>query len=109
MDRREKAEGENELSKSAGQLTRKDYERELERLHALVKATPGLTKSAGARICILFEGRDGAGKGGTIKAITERVSPASSASWRCRHRPSARSRRCISNDISLTCRPRARS
>ena len=30
----------------------------------------------GLKVCILFEGRDGAGKGGTIKAITERVSPA---------------------------------
>jgi polyphosphate kinase 2 len=33
------------------------------------------TKATGAKICIVFEGRDGAGKGGTIKAITERVSP----------------------------------
>src|SRR6476620_1863855 len=75
MDRREKAEGENESSKSAGQLTRKDYERELERLHVELVKLQEWTKSAGARICILFEGRDGAGKGGTIKAITERVSP----------------------------------
>ena len=33
------------------------------------------SRASGAKICILFEGRDGAGKGGTIKAITERVSP----------------------------------
>src|SRR6476619_3263301 len=75
MDRREKAEGKNESSKSAGQLTRKDCERELERLHVELVKLQEWTKSAGARICILFEGRDGAGKGGTIKAITERVSP----------------------------------
>ena len=32
-------------------------------------------KATGAKICIVFEGRDTAGKGGTIKRITERVSP----------------------------------
>ncbi len=56
-------------------LTRKDYEAELAKLHVEVVKLQEWVKSAGAKICTLFEGRDGAGKGGTIKAITERVSP----------------------------------
>lgn len=56
-------------------LSRKAYERELKRLHGELVALQEWTKATGAKICILFEGRDGAGKGGVIKAITERVSP----------------------------------
>jgi polyphosphate kinase 2 len=58
-----------------GGLTKKRYEKELARLHVeLVKLQEWVVQS-GAKICVVFEGRDGAGKGGTIKAITERVSP----------------------------------
>src|SRR5215831_15580541 len=53
----------------------KDYLGELKRLHVELVKLQEWVKSAGAKICVLFEGRDGAGKGGTIKAITERVSP----------------------------------
>src|SRR5215217_6047697 len=53
----------------------KDYRHELRRLHGELVAMQEWVKDSGARICILFEGRDTAGKGGTIKAITERVSP----------------------------------
>ena len=56
-------------------LKRKEYEAELENLHVKVVKLQEWVKEAGARICIIFEGRDGAGKGGTIKALTERVSP----------------------------------
>jgi polyphosphate kinase len=56
-------------------LKRKQYEEELRRLHVELVTLQEWVKSAGAKICVLFEGRDGAGKGGTIKAITERVSP----------------------------------
>lgn len=56
-------------------LTRKDYEAELKRLHGELVALQEWTKASGAKICIIFEGRDTAGKGGTIKAILERVSP----------------------------------
>jgi polyphosphate kinase len=60
---------------SRKKLKGKDYQHELARLHVeLVKLQEWVT-STGAKVCILFEGRDGAGKGGTIKAITERVSP----------------------------------
>ncbi|TCK16726.1 polyphosphate kinase 2 [Ancylobacter aquaticus] len=56
-------------------LSRKDYEKELKRLHGELVALQEWAKATDAKICILFEGRDGAGKGGVIKAITERVSP----------------------------------
>ncbi len=56
-------------------LKAKEYEKRLSRLHAeLVKLQLWVVHS-GLKICIVFEGRDGAGKGGVIKAITERVSP----------------------------------
>ena len=54
---------------------RKDYEKELLSLQAELCALQDWVKAAGARIIIVLEGRDAAGKGGTIKAITERVSP----------------------------------
>lgn len=60
---------------SNGRLKRKQYETELARLHVEIVKLQEWAKHVGAKICILFEGRDGAGKGGTIKAITERVSP----------------------------------
>ena len=56
-------------------MKRKEYERELRRLHGELVAMQEWVKDTGAKVCILFEGRDTAGKGGTIKAITERVSP----------------------------------
>ena len=56
-------------------MGRKEYERELRRLHGELVAMQEWVKATGAKICVVFEGRDTAGKGGTIKAITERVSP----------------------------------
>src|SRR5687767_15679028 len=56
-------------------MKRKAYEAELRTLHAELVALQEWVKASGAKICIVFEGRDTAGKGGTIKAITERVSP----------------------------------
>jgi polyphosphate kinase 2 len=56
-------------------LKTKEYEHELRRLHGDLVAMQEWVKASGAQICIVFEGRDTAGKGGTIKAITERVSP----------------------------------
>jgi polyphosphate kinase len=58
-----------------GKLGRKEYERELRRLHGELVALQEWVKASGAKICVVFEGRDTAGKGGTIKRITERVSP----------------------------------
>jgi polyphosphate kinase 2 len=56
-------------------LKRKTYEKELQRLQVKLCQLQEWVKHTGQRIIIIFEGRDGAGKGGTIKAITERVSP----------------------------------
>ena len=56
-------------------MKRKPYEREMRVLHGELVALQEWVKASGAKICIVFEGRDTAGKGGTIKRITERVSP----------------------------------
>jgi polyphosphate kinase 2 (PPK2 family) len=50
-------------------------EKELRRLHVELVKLQQWVVAKGLKVCIVFEGRDGAGKGGTIKAITERVSP----------------------------------
>jgi polyphosphate kinase 2 len=73
--RDESAENDAGAKPAAGKLKRKDYDRELAKLHVeLVKLQQWVVKK-GLKVCVVFEGRDGAGKGGTIKAITERVSP----------------------------------
>ena len=56
-------------------LGAKEYESELEKLHVELVKLQQWVVAKGLKVCIVFEGRDGAGKGGTIKAITERVSP----------------------------------
>ena len=56
-------------------LKRKQYEKELRKLQVKLCHLQGWVKAKGLRVIIAFEGRDAAGKGGTIKAITERVSP----------------------------------
>ena len=56
-------------------LSRKDYEKQLEKLHVELVKLQEWVKHKGLKVMIVFEGRDGAGKGGVIKAITERVSP----------------------------------
>ncbi len=60
---------------AAPKMRRKEYEREMRVLHGEMVAMQEWVKEAGAKICVVFEGRDTAGKGGTIKRITERVSP----------------------------------
>jgi polyphosphate kinase 2 len=61
--------------KVEGKLKRKVYEKELRKLQGELCTLQEGVKVTGQRIMIVFEGRDAAGKGGTIKAITERVSP----------------------------------
>ncbi|HKN29041.1 MAG TPA: polyphosphate kinase 2 [Roseiarcus sp.] len=56
-------------------LSNKDYQRELARLHGELVKLQLWAVDKGLKVCVVFEGRDGAGKGGVIKAITERVSP----------------------------------
>ncbi len=56
-------------------LKRKQYDKELAKLHEELVKLQQWVVHKGLKVCVVFEGRDGAGKGGTIKAITERVSP----------------------------------
>jgi polyphosphate kinase 2 len=62
-------------AKPREKLSGKDYDKELTRLHVELVKLQEWVVHKGLKVCIVFEGRDGAGKGGTIKAITERVSP----------------------------------
>lgn len=64
-----------EESGERGKLSGKEYEEILRKLHVELVKLQEWVKHKGLKICILFEGRDTAGKGGVIKAITERVSP----------------------------------
>jgi polyphosphate kinase 2 (PPK2 family) len=56
-------------------LKRKEYEKKLRELHVELVKLQEWVKREGKKVCVVFEGRDGAGKGGVIKAMTERVSP----------------------------------
>lgn len=56
-------------------MKRNAYEAELKKLHVELVKLQEWVRHEGRKVCIIFEGRDGAGKGGTIKAITDRVSP----------------------------------
>jgi polyphosphate kinase 2 len=69
-----KAENDN-AAEAQDQLSGKEYERELARLHGELVKLQLWVVAKGLKAVIVFEGRDGAGKGGVIKAITERVSP----------------------------------
>ncbi|HEY2540698.1 MAG TPA: polyphosphate kinase 2 [Stellaceae bacterium] len=65
----------NDAPEADGKLKGKEYDRELKRLHVEFVKLQQWVVHKRLRVCILFEGRDGAGKGGTIKAMSERVSP----------------------------------
>lgn len=69
------ANSEKQNDKANGKLPRKQYEKRLQKLQMELCAVQDWVKEKGLRVIIIFEGRDAAGKGGTIKAITERVSP----------------------------------
>ncbi len=74
------APGEQDAVKAAAEeahpkLNRKEFEKEMEKLQVELVKLQEWVKFSGAKICVLFEGRDTAGKGGVIKRITERVSP----------------------------------
>jgi polyphosphate kinase len=64
-----------DVSGPTEKLKRKDYDKQMKRLHEELVKLQQWVVHKGLKVCIVFEGRDGAGKGGTIKAITERVSP----------------------------------
>ena len=57
------------------EMSGKDYDKELKKLHVELVHLQDWVRRKGLKVCVVFEGRDGAGKGGVIKAISERVSP----------------------------------
>src|SRR3954471_21310522 len=77
MNRKKKGNGGASAKDAAPteKLKGKAYAKQLSSLHAELVRLQEWVKHKGLKVCIVFEGRDGAGKGGTIKAITERVSP----------------------------------
>src|SRR5512146_1823035 len=73
---KDKKKGNKAVNEKSGEkLKTKDYDKELAKLHVELVKLQEWVKHKGLKVCLVFEGRDGAGKGGTIKAITERVSP----------------------------------
>ena len=70
----ESGDGHGESAGPPAKMKTKPYEREMRRLHGELVALQEWVKATGAKVCVVFEGRDTAGKGGTIKRITERVS-----------------------------------
>ena len=69
------AKEEKLVAESKPRMKNKEYEKELRKLHVELVKLQQWVVHEGLKVCVVFEGRDGAGKGGTIKAITERVSP----------------------------------
>ena len=69
------AKEEQLVAESKPRMKNKAYEKELRKLHVELVKLQQWVVHEGLKVCVVFEGRDGAGKGGTIKAITERVSP----------------------------------
>src|SRR4029079_17520151 len=76
-DHQPDASGSSDAGKDDGKrvLKRKEYEKELRKLQTELCSLQDWVKATGERIIVIFEGRDAAGKGGTIRALTERVSP----------------------------------
>ena len=117
-DERDPDDAESRVSSSAAggeagagphpKMKRKEYERQMRILHGELVAMQEWVKDSGAKVCVVFEGRDTAGKGGTIKRITERVSPRVFGSWPCPPRPNGKRRRCTSSGTSSTSRRPAR-
>src|SRR6202040_3940683 len=68
-------QNDSQTTPEKAKLKRKEYEKELHKLQIELCKLQEWVRHRGLRIMVVFEGRDGAGKGGTIKAITERVSP----------------------------------
>jgi polyphosphate kinase 2 len=73
-DKRKKKAGKGEVD-GGGKLKTKQYNKEMRKLHVELVKLQEWVKHKGLKVMVVFEGRDGAGKGGVIKAITERVSP----------------------------------
>jgi polyphosphate kinase len=74
-NKKKKKEIKKDQSIVKAKMKNKEYEKELAKLHGELVKLQQWVVHKGLKVCIVFEGRDGAGKGGAIKAITERVSP----------------------------------
>jgi polyphosphate kinase 2 len=72
---KDKAAAQQAVAESKPRMKNKEYEKELRKLHVELVKLQRWVVHEGLKVCVVFEGRDGAGKGGTIKALTERVSP----------------------------------
>ena len=100
---------ERRKDESGERMNRKLYEKELHKLQVQLCDLQEWVKSTGAKIIIVFEGRDAAGKGGTIKALTERVSPRVFQVVALPAPSTARRRRCSCSATSSAFPPPARS
>jgi hypothetical protein len=85
-------------------LKRKQYEGEMRRLHGELVAMQEWVKASGAKLCVVFEGRDTAGKGARSSGSPSASARGCSGSSPCPPRPSASSRRCTSTGTSRTSR-----
>jgi polyphosphate kinase 2 len=75
MSKNKNRDDQGTQAQASERLGRKPYDKALQKLQGELCALQEWLKASGQRVIILFEGRDAAGKGGTIKAITERLSP----------------------------------
>ena len=91
-----------------GKLKTAAYDAEMARLQEQLVLLQYWIQSQGLRVLVIFEGRGSAGKGGVIKRITERTSPAPSGSWLCPSQQSGRRPSGTSSGTSSTCPPQAR-
>ena len=96
-------------SKSETKMTNKEYTKELRHLQAELCMLQEWVKYKGMRAIVVFEGRDAAGKGGTIRAITERVSPRVFRVVAMPRRPIGKRASSTCSDTFRTCRLLARS
>ncbi len=91
-------------------LKRKGSEKKLRELQTELCSLQNWVKRTGQRIIVVFEGRDAAGKGGTVRALTERVSPRTFPEWsRFPRRQIARKPRCMGSDTLCISRQPVRS
>src|SRR5258708_737893 len=101
--------GKKSGEKSSRKIPKNVYGAELFRLQTEFVRLQEWARETGARIVIVFEGRDAAGKGGTIKRITEYLSPRVARIAALRHPPSGSAGSGTTSAISRTCRRRVRS
>ncbi len=98
------------MSKDKKKMKAKKFEKEMEKLQGELVKMQQWVVASGAKVCILFEGRDTAGKGGVIKRITGTHQPAClPPCGLIRANRTRRNHRCISNGICPICRQPERS